>query len=387
MQNAQSCLLEIEALSTESSSGKRREVLHRVTDLFFLTNDQQSPDDVSTFGNVMERIAYELEVEARAELSERISSIDKAPRHLVRRLAGDDIAVAKPVLERSRVLTDEDLVQIAQTKGQSHLHAIAKRDTLAAPVTDVIVERGENPVLLEVTKNQGAEFTNDSLVSLAEKARDNSELLSALGTRKDVQPELMVKIKRRVAQRLKSEMAGKHSGADIAELDSLIEKGTESLDLEGVKKSNDELQSRAQKNQLTEDEIIQLARAQRLPEMVHALSVLTGLDDQMVSYCLLKADVAALGIICKASGFKSTTYLMLLQTRNGKEGIPARDVARAMREYEALSKGNANRTLRFLKIRCSTQDGNQPSPLPENQNLWRKHHDLPGVAQNPETPR
>jgi len=377
MQNAQSCLLELESLSTETSSDKRREVLHRVTDLFLLTNDQQSPDDVSTFGNVMERVAYELEVEARAELSERISNIDKAPRQLVCRLAADDIAVAKPVLERSRVLTDEDLVRIAQTRGQTHLQAIARRDTLAPPVTDVIVERGENPVLLEVTNNQGAQFTNDSLVSLAEKARDNSELLTALGSRKDIQPELMIKIKQRVAQKLKAEMAG----ANAADLDSLIEEGSESLDLKGLKQTNDDLQRRAQKDQLSEEEIIQLAKAQRLPETVHALSVLTGLKDQMISYCLLKADVAALGVICKASGFKSTTFLTLLQTRNGKEGIPARDVARAMREYEVLSTENANRTLRFLKIRSSAQSDNQASPLAENQNMWRKHHELPGTFQ------
>lgn len=376
MQNVQSCLLEIESLSLESSRDKRHEVLQRITDLFFLTNDQQSPDDVSAFGNVMERVAYELEIEARAELSERISDINKAPRHLVCRLASDEITVAKPVLERSRVLTDDDLVQIAQTKGQTHLHAIARRDALAPPVTDVIVERGENPVLLEVTGNHGAEFTADRLVSLAEKALDNGELLTALGTRKDLQPELMVKIKRRVTQRLKAEMASKYSSTDMMVLDSLIEKSTKALDLEGVKKSNDELQLRAQKDQLTEDEIIRFARTRRLPETVHALSVLTGLDDRMVSYCLLNADIAALGIICKASGFKSTTFLTLLQTRNGREGLPARDVARAMREYEVLGIANANRTLRFLKIRCGTEDGNQPSPLPENQNLWRVHHDL-----------
>lgn len=384
MQNAQSCLLEIEALSSESSSGRRREILHRVTDLFFLTNDQQSPEDVTTFGTVMERIAYELEVEARAELSDRISSIDKAPRHLVCRLATDDITVAKPVLERSRVLTDDDLVRIAKSKGQTHLHAIAKRDTLAAPVTDVIVERGENPVLLEVTRNQGAEFTSDSLVSLAEKARDDGDLLTALGTRKDLQPGLMVKIKQRVAQRLKAELADKYSSTEMAELDSLIEKGTEALDLEDVKKSNDELKSRAQKDELSEDHVIQLARAQRLPETVHALSVLTDLDDRMVSYCLLNADIAALGIICKANDFKSTTFLVLMQTRNGKNGIPARDVARAMREYEKLSAANANRTLRFLKMRCSAEADNKPAPLPENQNLWRAHNELLDTAQRPE---
>jgi len=101
MPNAHSCLTDIESLSNETSSEKRREVLHRVTDLFFHTTEQQEPGDVNAFGNVMERIAYELEIEARAELSERLSKADKAPRQLIRRLAVDDIAVAKPVLERS----------------------------------------------------------------------------------------------------------------------------------------------------------------------------------------------------------------------------------------------------------------------------------------------
>jgi len=71
MQNTQSCLLEIESLSQENSSDKRREVLQRITDLFFLTSDQQTPRDSAAFGNVMERVAYELEIEARAELSEK----------------------------------------------------------------------------------------------------------------------------------------------------------------------------------------------------------------------------------------------------------------------------------------------------------------------------
>ena len=153
MQNTQSCLIELEALSSETSSDKRRDVLCRVTDLFFLTAERQTADDITIFGNVMERIAYELEVEARAELSERISECDKAPRRLVRRLATDDIAVARPVLERSRVLTDDDLIQIAKTRFQTLLQAMAWRPELTAPVTDIIVERGESPVLQEVTKN------------------------------------------------------------------------------------------------------------------------------------------------------------------------------------------------------------------------------------------
>ncbi len=374
MHQTQSCLLEIEALSNETSSDKRRDVLHRVTDLFFMTNEQQTPDDVATFGNVMERIAYELEVEARAELSERISEIDKAPRRLVCRLATDDIAVARPVLERSNVLTDDDLIQIAKTRGQTHLQAISRRPTLTSPVTDVIVERGESPVLQEVTQNKGAEFSSTGLGVLAEKARTDGELLTALGSRGDLPPDLMQEIKQRVAQKIKSEMAEKYSESDMADLDSLVDESAANLDLDGFKKSNDELKKLAHQERLTEDDIVGLAKAKRLTETVHALSVLTGLDDRMISHCLLKAEIAALGIICKANGFKSPTYLTLIQTRIGNDGIEARDVARAMREYDTLSIGNAKRTLRFLKVRANVKLDENQAPGQAGGNLWQAHN-------------
>ena len=380
MQNTQSCLIELEALSSETSSDKRRDVLCRVTDLFFLTAESQTPDDITIFGNVMERIAYELEVEARAELSERISKFDKAPRRLVRRLATDDIAVARPVLERSRVLTDDDLIQIAKTRGQTHLQAISRRPELTAPVTDIIVERGESPVLQEVTKNKGAAFSQTGLGALAQKARTDGELLSVLGKRNDLPADLMNEIKQRVAQKIKSEMAGKYSQSDMADLDTLVDESAAKLDIDGFRKSNDEMQDRANRHRLTEVDILDLAKSRKLSETVHALSVLTGLDDRMIFHCLLKAEVAALGIICKANGFKSTTFLTLIQTRVGSDGIAARDVVQAMREYDSLSVHNAKRTLRFLKVRASVKiDEGKISALGEG-NLWQAHQSL----QNPQ---
>lgn len=357
MHSTQSCLKELTALSSETSSEKRREVLRRVTDLFFMTYDRQTLDEINIFGTVMERIAYELEVEARAELSQRICEIYKSPRDLVCRLAADDIAVARPVLEHSRVLTDEDLVRIAKAQDQDHLHAIAKRDALAPSVTDVIVARGESPAIVAVTNNHGAEFSQNCLDVLAEKSCTDAGVLTALGARKDLPPDLMVAIKRRVAQRMKSEMGGKSSSAELSELDSLIEKGTANLDLEDIRESNDELQALARKDQLTEEDVIQLAKVQRLPETVHALSVLTGLDDRMVSYCLLNKDVTALGILCKANDFKATSFLALMQTQARAESSSAREVAQAMREYDSLSVGKARRILRFLKMRNSVLEG------------------------------
>lgn len=373
MSDAHSCLAEIEALSNETSSDKRRQVLNRVADLFLITNEQQSQDDVKAFGTVMDRIAYELEVEARAELSERLCEIDKAPRDLVRKLATDSISVARPVLERSRVLTDDDLIQIARTKGQTHLQAISKRPTLSTPLTDVIVERGENEVLIEVTRNKGAQFSTGGLGVLAEKARQNGDLLTALGSRADLPQNLMTEIKQRVAQRIKQEMGGKYSPSDMADVDTMIDKTAANLDIDSFKKSNADIAERANAKKLSEEDLVALAKAGRLSETVHALSILTGLEHRMISHCFLKAEITALGIVCKANGFKSQTYLAFIQTRTGMDGIGSKAIVQAMREYDKLSQSNAMRTLRFLKVRNNVDSGGQNPSNPEPKNLWRAH--------------
>lgn len=351
MTSAQNCLEEIAALAHEKSEDKRRRILNRVADLFVITNDQQTQSDIAAFGTVMDRIAYELEVEARAELSERLSEIDNAPRQLVQRLAKDDIQVARPVLERSGVLTDEDLIEIARTRNQSFLHAISRRKTLSVPLTGVLVERGESEVLVEVTRNSGAEFSRSGLTTLAEKAREDATLLSALGSRSDIPPDIMVEVKKRVAQRIKSEMAAGDASQAIGDVDALVDRTAETIDLEKFKKSNDELYKRVRERKFTEDNLIALARTGKLSQTVHVLSIMTGLDSRMVSHCFLRADIAALGILCKANGFSARTYLAFLQTRNGNEGLGAPAIARAMRDYDSLSKENALRALRFLKVR------------------------------------
>src|SRR5689334_13603731 len=93
--------------------------------------------DVAAFGEVISRLADEIEVAARADLSRRLARSDKAPINLLNKLARDNsIQVAEPVLSESDRLDNDTLVDIAKTKSQEHLLAISKRKTLDAAVTD-----------------------------------------------------------------------------------------------------------------------------------------------------------------------------------------------------------------------------------------------------------
>ena len=63
-------------------------------------------------------------------------------------------------------LDNATLLEQAQTKGQDHLLAISKRKSLDTAITDVLVERGDKPVMLSVANNPGAAFSESGFVGL-----------------------------------------------------------------------------------------------------------------------------------------------------------------------------------------------------------------------------
>ena len=79
----------------------RTRALWHATDL--LMQGRYSDEEILTFGKVIGRLADEIEVEVRAQLSGRLAHFDGAPANVIRKLAFDDsIAVAGPVLRRRR---------------------------------------------------------------------------------------------------------------------------------------------------------------------------------------------------------------------------------------------------------------------------------------------
>src|SRR5262245_20277423 len=139
---------ELEQAIRHGSNERRTQMLTRIAGLFAAHASQFNADHVDLFDDILCRLGADADLMARAELAERLAPIGNAPQRLMRKLATDDsIAVAGPVLARSAVLTDSDLVDIAGSMSQAHLAAIADRAVLAEAVTDVLAQRGDAQVL------------------------------------------------------------------------------------------------------------------------------------------------------------------------------------------------------------------------------------------------
>lgn len=77
-------------------------------------------------------------MEAKRYVAAILSEIDHAPPELVRRLANETVAVAAPLLIRSKVLTDIDLIRVIGRQGLPHARAIARRTDLNPAIADLI---------------------------------------------------------------------------------------------------------------------------------------------------------------------------------------------------------------------------------------------------------
>ena len=123
-----SLIPELEDIVQRGSRARRREILQRITALFLAGAGRYDDAQVDLFDDVFSLLIDEIESKARAELSRQLAPISNAPVNVVRTLANDDdIAVAEPVLKLSPRLSETDLIDIADSKGQDHLRAISER--------------------------------------------------------------------------------------------------------------------------------------------------------------------------------------------------------------------------------------------------------------------
>jgi uncharacterized protein (DUF2336 family) len=83
-------------------------------------------------------------------------------------------------------LADEVLLEIAKTRTQEHMLAIARRPTISETVTAVVMQRGDERVLRTMSSNDGARFSEESFAELVEKARTDPKIQRALHSRGDV---------------------------------------------------------------------------------------------------------------------------------------------------------------------------------------------------------
>jgi uncharacterized protein (DUF2336 family) len=355
-----SLISELEDSLRAGSHEKRVETLRRVTDLFLAAPDRFNDEQIGVFDDVLTCLVERIETKALAELSRRLAPIPNAPNDVIQKLArNDEIVVASPVLMHSTRLSNETLVEIARTKSQAHLLAIAGRDQLEIPVTDALVHRGDREVLNRLAKNSGADFSGASFTTLVERAEKDERLALQLGRRLDIPLRLFRELLARATEIVRVKlltMAGEPQTEILRVLAQVSDQvASETAAPRDYAAASRYVRMLQDKGELNQDAVITFLRANQYEEFVAALSALCGLPLDFIDRLMHAPRSDAILIPCKAAGFEWATTHAVLKNRPTLEQISPDDLSIAWGEYSRLSRATAQRVVRFWQARESVK--------------------------------
>ena len=348
-------LRDLDDAVTRGSPESRSKALWHTTDL--MMTGSFSEDEIWTFGEVITRLASEIEVAARAQLAQRVARFDRAPVNIVHKLAFDDaIEVAGPVLRESKQLEPYALVANVCTKSQTHMLAISKRETLVESVTDELVTRGNQEVVKSVVQNNGARFSDFGFLHMIQRAEGDSILAEQLGLRKDIPrhvfQQLIAKASSDVKKRLEGERPdmAQHIQSSVTDVAGALQSKFGPVSrTHFVAKRLVAAQHRL--GNLNENSISTYARSHRLDEVTIGLSLLCALPSDVIERAVLDKSRETLLILVKALDFSWETTMAILFLGAKDHRITAQDLRDLESEYGRLNIETSRSVLAFYQSR------------------------------------
>jgi uncharacterized protein (DUF2336 family) len=335
----------------------RMRALQHTTDL--LIAGRYSDDEIWTFGEVIGRLADEIEVAARAQLARRLARFDRAPVNIIHKLAFDDsIDVAGPVLQESERLETYALVANACTKSQPHLLAISKRKFIEQAVTDVLVTRGNREVVNSVAGNDGARLSEFGFLHMIQRAEGDSILAEQLGLRNDIPRHLFQQLIAKASVEVKKRLEGERP-AMVDQIQSSVTEVTGTLQSKFGPVSRSHFVAKRvvatqhQQGNLNEDSISGYARSHRLDEVTIGLSLLCSLPGDVIERALVDKNREMLLVLAKALDFSWATTMSLLFLGAKDHRITAQDLTDLENEFGRLNVKTSRSVLEFYQSRKS----------------------------------
>jgi uncharacterized protein (DUF2336 family) len=355
---------EVENAISTGSIERRSAALRRVTDLFIVGAEQYSDDEIALFDDVITRLAMEIELSARALLALRLAPIPNAPPKTIRALAFDDaIEVARPVLAQSEQLDDPTLVENGRKKSQEHLLAISRRRSLSESVTDVLVERGDQQVVLSTAENRGARFSDGGLTILVQRSAGDDRLAACVGSRPEIPAHLFLELLAKASHIVRAKLEAAHPRAK-REVHQVVEEVADRIAAEALDGLPDRAATRTsveslhRSDELDDSRLRAFAKDGRLEETTVALALMCKMSLQFVERAMMQERSETVLVLAKAIGLSWSTVKAILVLRAGTRIVAADEVAQCLASFERLKPATAKEIVRFYQRR--EQAGTNP---------------------------
>lgn len=368
MPNAQRSIVdEVESAINVGSAEKRLETIKRVTDLFLTSAGSYNSEQVELFDNVLERLIKTIELRAiadvsariaLAEMSEQLAPIAQAPPSVIRHLARhDEITIAAPVLTESARLSENDLIEIANTKSESHLLAISGRWWLKEIVTDALLARHYPSVSRRIVSNPGARVSAAGFAIVIAQAETDPDLAVEAGIRIDLPAALRDRLLRNATEAVRARLLSRappHLFEEIRTAIAAVAAGAEH-EMSRVRDFTTAgrfVKLLSENGELNEATLSGFAKQRKYEETVAALAQLSKSTIEVVRPLMQSLRDDGVLIPCKVAELSWETTAAILESRYSSGSMGPAELAKAKSQFAKLTGENARRLLRFWQVRA-----------------------------------
>jgi uncharacterized protein (DUF2336 family) len=359
---------EVEAVIHLGSEEKHLETARRVTDLFLVSAGHYDYEQLALFDDVLERLIKTIELRAIADVSARIAlaeistqlaPVPQAPPSVIRRLArNDEISIAGPVLTESARLSTEDLIELAKTKSEAHLLAIASRWWLKEVITDELLAHRYPKVNHRLVNNPGARLSAAGFALLVAQAETDPELTVEIGIRADLPKELRHQLLRSATETVRARLLSRAPLHLFEEIRAAIAAAASGVEREMAKVHDFSDAKRTvallrEKGELNEAKLFAFATERRYEETVVALAALSHSTIEVIRPLMQSLRDDGILVPCRAAGLSWETVSAVLESRLATGSIALHELVKARAEYARITAEHARRVLSFWQIRSN----------------------------------
>jgi len=315
----------------------RDRLLLAMVDLCESSHEQPSPESAAQIECIFLELIQRAEQDIRLRLAERLATAAWAPSALINVLAMDDIDIARPVIARSPVLQNHDLIRILAVATIEHQIEVARRPHLPGEVVKVILDQADPVVLTTLAGNISADVSLFAMTRLLAAAGKIDAMRAPLSRHPELNLELASILYGWAGEALRAEIAQRF-GVDGAAFDEALRQATNDS-LDGVRQAvsptatdDDATGSGDQRliakleasGQLRPGFLLRTLREGKLPLFEQGLSALArvSLDDVLAAVNSNRPDLLALA--CADIGIDRSVFATVLSlVRALNEGRPS----------------------------------------------------------------
>ena len=340
-------------LAANPQGTSRDDIYMAVASLYRTQGPLLSDRERGLMREILQRLARDVEMAIRIALAEKLADDAGAPLDLILLLVDDRIEVARPIILRSRQLTDEQLLALIPSAGTDHQTACAERPHIGEPVTNELAKCDVESVLVALVRNATAKIASNAFETLVDKSRRIQSLQEPLVHREDLPTPLATQMCGWVSDALKTHIIQSYRIAP-ENLATAIDQAAQSVQASPPPPSAESARKLVEKlaaaGQLRAGFLLRVLHQGQVDLFEIAFAKLIDVDMERAHRILYEAGPRPVALACRAVGIDkcvfSTVFNLTRQARGLRPAINADERGDVDTVFSTFSKSEALARLR-----------------------------------------